>query len=121
MKKKLLLATLCLMATVCGNALTLTHIDFQVSITENLPLSPGGKKSPMNPPTVSIEDYTLFFDTAHPDYVLHIKDEEGNLVFTTMVYSAQTQVVLPSTLSGDYQIELVMGNWLFIGWISLNF
>ena len=37
----------------------------------------------------------------------------------TTVYSAQTQLVLPSTLSGDYEVELVMGNWLFTGWINL--
>ena len=47
------------------------------------------------------------------------KDEDGNVVYTTVVYSAQTQVVLPSTLSGDYQIELVMGYWIFKGWINL--
>jgi hypothetical protein len=55
----------------------------------------------------------------HPDYILYIKDEDGDVVFTTTVYSAQTQVVLPSTLSGDYEVELVMGNWLFTGWINL--
>ena len=33
--------------------------------------------------------------------------------------STQTQVVLPSTLSGDYQIELVVDNLLFTGWINL--
>ena len=47
--------------------------------------------------------------------LLNTKDEGGNVVFTTVVYSAQTEVVLPSTLSGDYDIELVMGNWLFSG------
>lgn len=51
--------------------------------------------------------------------LLNTKDEGGNVVFTTVVYSAQTEVVLPSTLSGDYDIELVMGNWLFSGWINL--
>jgi hypothetical protein len=55
----------------------------------------------------------------HPDYILYIKDEDGDVVFTTTVYSAQTQVVLPSTLSGDYEVELVMGNWLFTGYITL--
>ena len=51
--------------------------------------------------------------------LLNTKDEGGNVVFTTVVYSAQTEVVLPLTLSGDYEIELVMGNWLFSGWINL--
>ena len=76
-------------------------------------------KSPIQPPTVYIEDYTLTFQTDHPDYTLYIKDEDGIVVYTTTVYSAQTQVTLPSTLSGDYEIELVMGNWMFTGWITL--
>lgn len=36
------------------------------------------------------------------------------------VYSTETQVVLPSTLSGDYEIELRMGYWKFTGWITLE-
>ena len=70
-------------------------------------------------PKVYIDDYTLLFAIDHPEYVLNIKDEDENVVYSTVVYSAQTQVVLPSTLSGNYQIELVMGNWLFKGWINL--
>ena len=73
----------------------------------------------MQPPTVYIEDYTLTFQADHPDYTLYIKDEDGNPVYTTLVSSAETQVTLPSSLSGDYEIELVMSNWLFTGWITL--
>jgi hypothetical protein len=68
---------------------------------------------------VYIEDYTLTFVVGHPDYVLIIKDEDGVVVYNTTVFSAQTEVILPSTLSGDYEIQLVMGNWLFTGWIAL--
>ncbi len=94
-------------------------ISFSVQIIPDLPLGHGHPKSPMQAPTVYIEDYTLLFETNHPEYVLNIKDEDGDVVYTTVVYSAQTQVVLPSTLSGDYVIELAMGNWLFTGWINL--
>jgi hypothetical protein len=83
---------------------------------------PGGNghpKSPDETPTIYIEDYTLFFETNHPEYVLNIKDEDGDTVYTTVVYSAQTQVVLPSTLSGDYVIEVIEDNQLFTGWINL--
>ena len=82
-------------------------------------LGHGNPKSPILPPKVYIEDYTLSFAVNHPDYILNIKDEDGDVVYTTTVYSSQTQVTLPSTLSGDYTIELVMGNWLFTGYINL--
>ena len=83
---------------------------------------PGGNGQPRSPeetPIVYIDDYTLLFEANHPEYVLNIKDENNIVVYTTMVYSTQTQVVLPSTLSGNYQIELVVDNLLFKGWINL--
>lgn len=79
----------------------------------------GYPRSPIEVPLVYIDDHALTFEAYHPDYVLNIKDENGDVVYSTTVFSAQTQVVLPSTLSGDYEIELVMGKWLFTGWINL--
>ena len=76
-------------------------------------------KSPIDPPTVYLEDYTLTFETDHPEYVLYIKDEDEVVVYSTVVTSATTEVILPATLSGDYEIELIMGDWLFSGWIYL--
>lgn len=76
-------------------------------------------RGPIEAPTVYIEDYSLSFEANHPDYVLYIKDEDGDVVYTTTVYSFMTLVPLPYTLSGDYEIELVYGNWLFTGNISL--
>ena len=83
------------------------------------PGGPGYPKTPITAPKVYIDDYTLLFEANHPEYVLYIKDEDDNVVYSTTVYSAQTQVVLPSTLSGNYQIELVMGYRLFKVWINL--
>jgi hypothetical protein len=76
-------------------------------------------RNPNDPPVVYLEDYTLTFEADHPEYVLYIKDEDEVVVYSTVVTSASTEVVLPSTLSGDYEIELIMGDWLFSGWIEL--
>lgn len=95
-------------------------IPLSVSIEDDdQPIGNGHGKTSMCPPVVYIEDYTLSFEANHPEYVLYIKDEDDNVVYSTVVPSTQTQVVLTSTLSGDYQIELVMGYWLFTGWINL--
>lgn len=94
-------------------------ISFTVSYDDYNPISHGHPKTPITAPKVYIDDYTLLFEANHPEYVLNIKDEDNNVVYSTVVSSTQTQVVLPSTLSGDYQIELVMGYWLFTGWINL--
>ena len=96
----------------------------QIPLTLNydyeMPIGNGHSKGPENLPVVYIEDYTLAFTVGHPEYLLSIKDENDVVVYTTTVYSTDTQVVLPSTLSGDYKIELVMGNWLFTGYINLS-
>ena len=94
-------------------------IPLTVNYDDNIPIGHGYGKSPMQAPTVYIEDYTLSFAVGHPEYVLHVMDEDGDVVFTTTVFSTDTQVVLPSYLSGNYEIQLTMGNWLFTGYITL--
>ena len=76
-------------------------------------------KSPVYPPTVYLENHTLTFSTTHPEYILYIKDENETVVYSTVVSESETTVVLPTTLSGNYEIVLVMGNWMFTGWIEL--
>jgi hypothetical protein len=115
--KKFVLAVLCFMMSTCVFAQS--PIDFAVRIIDKMPMGNGQPKSPMRPPVVYIEDHTLAFVADHPEYILNIKDEDGEVVYTTTVFSTQTQVVLPSILSGDYEVNLVMGNWLFVGWINL--
>ena len=94
-------------------------ISFDCSVID--PKTAGNQlpKNPIEVPLVYIDDYTLTFEAYHPDYALIIKDEDGDVVYSTTVFSAQTQVVLPSTLSGNYEIQLIMGNWLFTGWIEV--
>jgi len=105
---------------LCTTVAAMDLIPLTICPYENdQPLGNGHGKSPMLVPKVYIDDYTLLFAVDHPEYVLYIKDENDNVVYTTVVYSTQTQVVLPSTLSGDYQIELVVDNLLFTGWINL--
>lgn len=76
-------------------------------------------KSPVDPPTVYQEDYTLSFASVHPAYALYIKDEYDNVVYSTMVGDTDTTVVLPSTLSGTYEIYLVTDDYYFWGYIAL--
>jgi hypothetical protein len=117
MKKLLFSSLFILLMNV--SAMAWDPIPFTVSFDDIQPIGNGQPKTPITAPKVYIDDYTLLFEANHPEYVLYIKDEDDNVVYTTTVYSAQTQVVLPSTLSGDYQIELVMGYWHFTGWIIL--
>ena len=101
------------------NVLAWERVPLTVSWGDETPIGHGGSRDLTNSPTVYIEDYSLSFEASHPDYVLNIKDEDGEVVYTTTVYSVLTLVPLPYTLSGDYEIELVYGGWIFTGNISL--
>ena len=96
-----------------------TLVPLTVQYDDTMPIGNGHGKPSIETPKVYIEDYTLSFGINHPEYVLIIKDENGQEVYTTTVFSTQPDVILPSTLSGNYEINLVMGNWLFGGEINL--
>jgi hypothetical protein len=115
----LLLFVVCMTHAQSPNHQNAQLIEFSVQYIPTKPLGNGHPKSPDETPTVYIDDYTLYFEANHPEYVLNIKDEDGDVVYTTVVYSAQTQAVLPSTLSGNYVIELAVDNLLYTGWIEL--
>ncbi len=95
------------------------QILFSVGWIDPTPVGEGPAKGTIDPPTVYLEDYTLTFEADHPEYILYIKDEDDAIVYSTVVSTTVTEVVLPSYLSGDYEIDLVMGDWLFTGWINL--
>ena len=95
------------------------RIPLVVGIIDGMPIGNGYPKFPMRPLVVYLEDHTLAFVADHPEYILNIKDEDGEVVYSTVVYSTLTQVTLPSILSGEYVIELTMGNWKFTGFINL--
>lgn len=117
---KKLLFTVLSAFLLCSTITAMDLIPLTICPYENeQPVGNGHPKTPIIAPKVYIDDYTLLFEANHPEYVLNIKDEGDNVVYTTTVYSTQTQVVLPSILSGDYKIELVMGYRLFKGWINL--
>lgn len=77
-------------------------------------------RSPIEIPSASIDGHTLYIN-AHPDYVLQLVDpSDDSIIYYEMDLPAGTnQTVLPSTLSGTYEIRLIWGNWYFYGIINL--
>ena len=92
------------------------EIEFSIDDT---PGNPGNGKTPILMPTLWQNGYLLDFHGTHADYVLRILDAADNVVYFAVVPSYQTQVWLPTTLSGTYRIELISGNLLFYGYITL--
>ena len=81
--------------------------------TEPLP------KSPVIKPQIGIEDYTLFIYSGCEDATLVLVDENDNEVFSQEIEDDTDQIVLPTTLSGTYEIRIYRGNYMFYGEIEL--
>lgn len=77
-------------------------------------------RMPIRVPSASIEGYT-FTVSSHPDYVLQLVDPDApDIIYYEDVFPEGTNSIeLPSSLSGDYEIRLVWGNWYFYGLVSL--
>jgi hypothetical protein len=114
--KKVLMA-LCL---ICGQAFASDPVDLYVGFVDPVPSTPGQGKSPVIIPSVEIDDHQLLFTSSHPDFTVNIY-QNNVLVYSTVVLCTDTEVILPSTLTGEYQILLVPDNtnYYFVGTIVL--
>ena len=89
-----------------------------------------GYEDPQNPqdddkrtlslvPEVDLEDYTLTFYTPCDGCVLRLVDENDNVVYSTVIPTGTTNLILPSYLSGNYEIQILRGVLCFYGYINL--
>lgn len=96
-------------------------IDFKVGITDLYPLCPGHGKMPLRIPTIIMDDSQVYFHDAHPDYTLTLLDVNGDVVYTAIVPAGTGTVVLPATLTGDYELRLYPDGtaYYFYGYVDL--
>lgn len=94
-------------------------IDMRVSYID--PTKPIGERprTPIQPPTVYLCDHTLYICGDYGNFSLLVQTDNGTTAYSTYVPSGTTEVQLPSTLSGDYLLQLECGNFLFTGEINL--
>jgi len=87
----------------------------------DMPIGNGNGRPSIEVPLVYIEDYTLSFEANHPDYVLIIRDEDGSVVYNAVVPAGTSTVVLPATLSGDFELRLYPDGtaYFFYGYINI--
>ena len=119
---------LCLLMLLCaltakanGTDVLGDEIDLTVSIIKT---QKPGEQLPRNPveiPSASIDGYTFYINSSHPDYVLQLVDANDveTVLFETFVPESVNSVVLPSTFEGEYRIQLIWGYWCFWGYVTL--
>ncbi len=93
------------------------QVHFEVVIIDSSDTQDEPQRNPTTAPTVEIENYTLTFITPCEGLVLRLVNEDDEVEFTTII--SGSTLVLPSYLSGDYQLQIIRDNYIFYGNITL--
>lgn len=94
-------------------------IDLQVGIVDPNDGNDGQQKGPVLVPSISIDGYYLIFNTLCDGCTLRLLDENDIVVYSTIIPTGTTSLVLPSYLSGEYEIQIIQDNICFYGFITL--
>lgn len=94
-------------------------IQLEVGIDDHSSSYPGGNKGPVYPWYITQDDNVLTMSATPCDYTLILYDENDVLVYSVFVPAGTTQVVLPATLSGNFEIRFETATYYYYGYISL--
>ena len=114
----ILLLVLALLSLLSVSVMAKT-VTFSVGYVDPSDPKDDDPRSPILIPEVDLEDYTLTFYTPCDGSVLRLLDENDNVVYSTVIPTGTTSLVLPSYLSGNYEIQIVQGNIYYYGSIYL--
>lgn len=120
--KKKFLFTLALallpLSSVCVSALA-HQVFLQVRIEDPKDPQDNNHRGPVIIPEVNIEYHTMYFTSLCYGSILHLVDENGQVVYSIVIPDDADELDLPSTLSGNYEIQIIQGNLCFYGDITL--
>lgn len=79
----------------------------------------GNPKAPVLPWYIDQDGNALTMSATPCDYTLSLYDEDDELVYTVFVPAGTTLIVLPTTLSGDFEIRFETDTYYYYGYIEL--
>ena len=94
-----------------------TPIPFKVINTDSQHNQPS--KDIIQIPEVYLDGHTLSFDAAIEGCEVRLLDANENVVFTDFIEENQTSLILPSTLTGIFELQIIRGNIIFYCEIEL--
>lgn len=101
--------------TVCKADPVQVDVGYQIFDPIGVPTIP---RTPINIPKVFIDGNTMSFENLWGTYVLQIL-QGSTVVYSTIVSYGTSSVVLPSSLSGNYEFRLVADSYYYYGYIDL--
>lgn len=70
-------------------------------------------RSPVSIPSLSLVGYNLLFNTPCDGSTLRIVNEDGDIEYSTVIPANTTNLMLPSFLSGEYELQIIQGLFCF--------
>lgn len=80
---------------------------------------PGHGKAPMRPWIIDVSNNIISMEATPCDYTLNLYDEDEDVVYSVFVPAGTTQVVLPTTLSGSFELRFETETYYYYGFIYL--
>ena len=117
----MMLANIALHAGICGNSSDSSEpINLNVS-----KIDPGkGKdkphKGPIQVPEISLDGHTLYFFTPCDGCTLNLVDKHDVVIYTLVIPTGTTSLVLPSNLFGEFELQIICGNYCFWGYMCIS-
>lgn len=120
MKKIIKCATL--IGMLFASSVIAANVPVQLSpIIDEGAASSNSTKAPIRPMTVWVDGNVITMQPAASDITIQLYDEDGELVFSGIYYEGTTQVVLPSSLSGTYELYIIPDDCYYYYWGYLMF
>lgn len=109
MKKQIILLLLALGGVVSSaQVFNFSQSEIILKVERVKPTSGQGSipRTPVNVPSVSQDGHSLYFNNVDYDLELVLLDEDGDEAYSVVVPANTASVVLPSSLNGDYELQL---------------
>lgn len=114
--KKLFLAVLLLIgSSIVTKAHQESIIKVELRVQNDKPITNGipVPKSPVIPPDVYLDDHTLYIGCIVDDFTIQLIDDTNAVVYSAFVLNGTTTIVLPSTLTGEYELSIIPNNGIY--------
>ena len=116
--KKLLLFMLLLMG---GGNFVFSQNQIPMQIIKNQPVGENNPLAPPRPWYITQDENVLTIPAFEDDLTLQLLDEDETVVYSTIISAGTTQVILPTTLSGEFELRLIpfFSTYYYRGYIEL--
>lgn len=119
-KKRTILFSLVMAILPLSNSVYADPLDIDLQVGYVDPSDEeGNHRSLALTPHIGIEDNILFFYTPCDGCELRIVGTNNTVEYSTIISFGTTSLVLPSYLSGTYEIQIIQGNLCFWGYLDL--